>query len=163
MRSLVRTKHVKTPTMLDAKEKFLDLVSPEPNSGCWLWLGGTFADGYGCFCIGKEFDRWRAHRASVRLFVGEFDEELCVLHKCDNKHCVNPGHLFLGTHTDNSNDKVRKRRHKFGERHSLAKIKESQVGIIRADRRSNKSIAKDYGVSDTTIAQIKRRETWRHV
>jgi hypothetical protein len=81
---------------------------PEPNSGCWLWLGATSPSGYGnIYAFGSSL---RAHRASWVIFRGAIPAGMHVLHKCDTPSCVNPDHLFLGSHADNMADKVRKGR-----------------------------------------------------
>lgn len=83
---------------------------PEPNSGCWIWLGSWMGDPnnpYGC--ANHRNIHMRAHRFSYRAFKGETNG-LNVLHKCDVRMCVNPEHLFLGTHSDNMQDMVRKGR-----------------------------------------------------
>lgn len=78
-------------------------------NGCWEWTGPKYKDGYGMANYRRK--KIRAHRLSYQLFVGEITENICVLHKCDNKPCFNPNHLFLGTRKDNAIDMVRKGRH----------------------------------------------------
>lgn len=89
------------------RERFYARVSPEPNSGCWLWAGGYFVSGYGSFHDRHtaERRRWRAHRLSYVIHFGPIvPDELYVLHRCDTPGCVNPDHLFLGTQQDNIAD-----------------------------------------------------------
>ena len=87
-------------------DRFLGLCEPEPNSGCWLWLGRKLPHGYGGFRIGSMVDGTRrmelAHRVSHRLFKGAASKY--VLHHCDTPSCVNPEHLFLGSQADNIQD-----------------------------------------------------------
>ncbi len=83
------------------------------NSGdCWLWTGVIKDGGYGLVFFHKR--KYLAHRLSYRLVWGPFKGSLFVLHRCDNPPCVNPAHLFLGTHEDNIEDMFAKGRHKPG-------------------------------------------------
>ena len=96
---------------------FHEKITGEPNSGCWLWTGASGTRGYGH--IRKNGKMLKAHRVAWTLYRGAIPEGLCVLHHCDVTSCVNPGHLFIGTHTDNMRDKERKGRanHASGLRH----------------------------------------------
>lgn len=94
-----------------AMKYFLSKVSPEPNSGCWLWLGRCNKTGYAVmYESGGSRKVWLAHRWIYFKLNSLADRAMFVCHKCDNPSCVNPTHLFLGTHQDNMNDCVRKKR-----------------------------------------------------
>lgn len=89
-------------------DRIMKETIPEPNSGCWLWIGYTMKNGYGQITYCQK--SWLAHRLSFYGFNNIDPKELYVCHKCDNPSCVNPDHLFLGTHKDNMKDMVSKKR-----------------------------------------------------
>lgn len=91
---------------------FSDMFIPEPNSGCWLWIGACDSVGYGNFRIKNK--SWKAHRFSWTIHNGIIPDGLFVLHKCDVRPCINPNHLFLGTHLDNMRDMHAKGRARCG-------------------------------------------------
>ncbi len=87
--------------------RFHEKYIPEPNSGCWLWVGSMVYK-YGSF---NYLDKsYRAHRVSYKMFVGDIPEGMLVCHRCDVRSCVNPNHLFLGTFYDNYHDMLTKGR-----------------------------------------------------
>ncbi len=143
-----------------ALDRFYRYYIPEPNSGCWLWLG-TLCCGYGLIMV--DGTRWRAHRYSWTLHNGPIPDGLFVCHRCDIRECVNPSHLFLGTCDDNLKDMVRKGRSCVGEKHGRAKLTVADVVSIRADGRYQKIIASEYGVHESTVGKIKRRVIWGHI
>ena len=130
---------------------------------CWIWKGAVTSKwGYGCFLMGGRV--LGAHRVAWILTNGD-PGELCVLHKCDNRVCVNPAHFFLGTKKDNSQDKMRKGRHPIGERAPQAKLTEAQVREIRALYRpgNGRELGRRFGVKQSTISYIITRRHWAHV
>lgn len=129
-------------------------------SGCWEWNGHLRQDGYGL--IWKDGRAVRAHREMYRLFHPELTEHQVICHKCDNRKCVNPDHLFAGTHLDNSMDSVAKNRSAAGMRSGLAVLTTSQVLDIRRDNRSQSKIAADYGVHQSQISKIKNFKARMH-
>lgn len=131
---------------------------------CWVFSCAPNGDGY-CFLLieGKTVP---AHRLSWLIHRGPIPEGLCILHKCDNRQCVRPDHLFPGTNADNSADMVIKGRQARGERSPRSKLSEPEVLQIRARRLAGetlKVVAADYGVDFSTISDIDRRKTWKHV
>lgn len=162
--------------MRTTKERFDEKWIPEPNSGCWLWLGGQTSRGYGAF--GNEPQL--AHRASHTLHIGQIPIGMLVCHKCDTPLCVNPDHLFLGTHRDNMADmaakgrangepgnqasRLRPENQARGERHGLAKLTEADVREIRtADPVRWHELAKQKGVTRGLVSMVARRQLWKHV
>lgn len=133
-------------------------VSPEPNTGCWLWTAAVFRRcGYG------QFRQGYAHRKAYEMFVGQIPRGLCVLHSCDTPLCVNPDHLAVGTQKQNMQDASRRGRIAHGQRSGRAKISDADVRVIRASRDTAASLAAVYGVTAPTINAIRRRRTWKHV
>lgn len=140
-------------------------------NGCWLWMASKRSNGYGCFRFqGKLYS---AHRFAYQLAYGDITDNLLVCHKCDVRNCVNPDHLFLGTHTENLIDAIRKKRSfppsikARGESSGQSKLIEEQVLEIRQlhadDGLGWRTLSKKYGVSGNTINKILRRETWTHI
>ena len=145
------------------KERFLEKVEKK-SYGCWEWAASLDKAGYGVFGIesGKPIG---AHRYSYALHYGAFKKSLFVLHKCDNPKCVNPDHLFLGTHQDNMDDMVRKGRQNSlkGEDSPACKItKEIALNILNSELSHSKT-AEKYGVSKSSVAAIKAKRMWRHL
>lgn len=103
------------------------------------------------------------HKASYQFYVGEVPAGLQVCHTCDNGHCYNPKHLFLGTGQDNMTDKVKKGRCPRGENHGRAIITESQALAILFDPRKAKEIAKELGVGRHVIDTLRRGDSWKYL
>jgi hypothetical protein len=144
------------------KDRFELYISLEPNSGCWLWTGHVGWGGYGHFnwAKGKPI---KAPRASWELFIGKIPDGMHVLHTCDNRCCVNPDHLFLGTNNDNVADKVAKGRQSKGERSSLAKLNAALVNEIRNSSETDRAIGQRLGIGKSTINLVRQRKAWRHI
>jgi hypothetical protein len=101
-----------------------------------------------------------AHRISYRLFRGEIPKGAYVLHKCDVRSCVNPDHLFVGTHQDNMQHAVDHRRWPMGERHWNSKLTEEQARFAKTSPLSQKAVAKQLGIDPTTVWAIRHGKTW---
>lgn len=137
----------------------------EPNSGCLIWLASLNGNGYGQ--VRYEGRNHLSHRLFYKKQFGSIPDGVCVLHRCDNRACVNPEHLFLGTRDDNQKDMAKKGRWKNkvfeGEQNGFAKLTEVQVLEIRATGGLQREIAEQYGITQTAVSAIKRRAAWRHL
>lgn len=130
--------------------------------GCWVWTASKFWDGYGKFRLGATMVK--AHRISFEIHNGQIPDGLHVLHKCDNPACVNPEHLFSGSHAENMADKEAKARGVSfrGSKHGRAKLTEADVAVIRAARGvTQQQLADQFGVSNQLISRIKSGGIWR--
>lgn len=145
-------------------ELFVDKIKSEDlyqYDGCWNWkLVPSSKTGYGHFSFKtRQAD---AHRAAWIVFNGVIPDNLFVLHKCDNRICVNPNHLFLGTQKTNIEDKVNKLRQAKGLNHGLAFLSDQQVLLIRQQYPNIKSyskLAEMFDCSETTIRDIVNNKT----
>ena len=137
-------------------------------NGCWEWTGST-RHGYGRITVGSRRDGPRAymstHRYSWEVHYGEIPAGMYVCHKCDNRRCVNPDHLFLGTAKDNAADRESKGRnnHVVGERIGTSKLKVGDINVIRNSSLPSRVIASEYGVNKSTILDVRSGRRWAHV
>lgn len=139
-------------------------VLTRPNNECIEFIGRIHKSGYGEIVIFNK--TYQAHRISYESTYGEIPAGLYVLHHCDNRSCVNPQHLSVGTQQDNMNDMLRKHRSRDsrGEKNENAKLTWEKVREIRAEVKkgfTQRSIAKLYGVDYTTVNHIVRNYTWK--
>lgn len=166
---MVTSKHWKD-VMDDTKraardvERFNNGYIVNEQTGCWEWQKNIQINGYGHM---KHSGKARsAHRVSYEMHNGEIPKGFYVLHKCDNRCCVNPQHLFVGTASDNRKDMQSKGRHAHGERVNTAKMTEAQIIEIYAlsdGGLGSPRIAKKYGISTTMAWNIKTGKSWSHL
>ena len=160
----------------DAVERrFWNKVAIGNSNDCWEWLSTDRGNGYGAMKVGDKLES--AHRIAWHLHNGEIPDGLLVCHTCDNRSCVNPLHLFVGTNADNMRDAYQKRRitlpdggkYQFrnGEENPNSKLTADDVLDIRASYEPGKityrQIAERYDVDYTLIYQIVNRKRWPHV
>jgi hypothetical protein len=147
----------------DLSTRFWSKVDIKGSNQCWEWQAGT-RKGYGVIRVdGHDV---QAHRISWELHHGRpVPNGMLVLHECDNKKCVNPGHLFLGTHKENMDDRDTKGRQVQGERVHSAKLTSSDVRYIRkvAHKFSCAELRKRFGIGQTTLREIIIGHTWKGV
>jgi DNA-binding transcriptional regulator YiaG len=173
-RVILATRHICTNETLS--EYLTRWSIPEPNSGCWLWLGSVKPKGYGAARWQRR--NYRAHRLAWLERHGAIPAGLFVCHRCDVPACINPDHLFLGTHDENMADMVAKERQAKGAVHAKAtnlsnlqrgtnnrsaKLTEGAVRAIRSSSLSLKALAREFGVSKQAISAVRKGVTWSHV
>ena len=156
-------------TEADIRRFYEKVVVAGPDE-CWDWIGGNRrkdGQGYGNFYYGELMS---AHRFAFWIATGHHPGNLCVCHHCDRPVCVNPSHLFLGTHKDNMQDSVckgRKDRVNSGESHGASKLTEDQVCEIRARYEAGgvfqRELATEYGVCRASVGLIVQRKNWKHI
>jgi hypothetical protein len=142
--------------------RFWSKVKRRDESQCWEWQAGLFTSGYGQFKLAKK--PVKAHRVAWMLTYGHLDDDLCVLHRCDNPKCCNPAHLFTGTRADNGRDCALKDRTAHGATHPNAKLNGEQAREIvkrKAEGMSVRAIAREFGVNHWTVTYVLRGATWR--
>lgn len=147
-------------------ERVLSQSIPEPNSGCWLWIGTTNGRYPQLKVKNKNI---YAHRISCESVHGDIGD-LNALHKCDNSFCVNPDHLYPGTQKQNVDDCRNRGRlsggaknPQKGSKRPLAKLTEEEVADILLSQDRGIDLSKKYGVTAGIISQIKSRKRWKHV
>jgi hypothetical protein len=147
-------------------QRFFKHIKKKKN-GCWEWTGQLHKTGYGRFLFqGKR--GFLSHRVSWIIHKGDIIDNLFVCHHCDNRKCVNPDHLFLGTNNDNIQDRTLKNRSNrpFGNKFTPRKINERQVKEIKkflGAGISRKKISEIYNISIGQVTKISLGIRWKHV
>ncbi len=146
--------------------RFWAKVNKTPN-GCWEWIGCRSGRGYGNLTISSK--NYKAHRVSYFMAHGECPSDRLVCHSCDNPPCVNPAHLFLGTHTDNTQDCERKHRRNAGkgEANPRALLTNEQAKMIfqmrNVEKHSLQEIAALFGITPYQVSKIARGHSYKWV
>lgn len=155
------------PKPIDPKVRFMNKVVV--SDGCWEWTGTKNNQGYGMFMFASP-KKIPASRAAWIIFNGQIGKYISVCHRCDNPGCVNPSHLFVGTHAQNMKDMRDKGRHKCvghpGTKNGASKLNDEKVREIRrlgTNRTPHKDISRMFGVSCSNISHVLTRRTWGHV
>lgn len=147
---------------LTLEERFKSRAKPMP-SGCIEWVGEKSVYGYGVLreirlATGSKV--FMAHRVAWELTFGAIPKNVLVCHHCDNRSCVNPEHLFLGSHKDNTQDMVHKGRSASGEKHGNVKLTKQQALIIEHSVCTNRTLSERYGISESQIRRIRGGKNW---
>lgn len=154
---------------MNLEQRFNQKYIPVTESGCWIWTDACFSFGYGR--IKENGKSLCAHRVSFEIHKGSIPKGLFVCHKCNVPQCVNPDHLYLGTHQDNMDDRTKTEimnsselaKFNFGSKNGRSKLNEDMVEKIYLSDLSTKELSENYGVSLQTITRIKSGERWTHV
>lgn len=150
------------PTFEQAAETVRARSVLDRKSGCRVWSGcagtkrGKFRGGYGLVRVDKMVS---VHRVAYESEYGPIPEGAHVLHRCDNRLCTEPTHLYLGTNTSNIVDKCS--RDRSGKKLCIAKVKRMRRMLGKGVPRSK--VSKLFGVHTVTVGRIERRERWAHI
>jgi hypothetical protein len=158
---------------MDMETKFWRHATKAGEDDCWQWAGNLNEKGYGRIKHYRSRKWVKAHRYSYELHHGEIPAGMLVLHSCDNRSCVNPKHLRIGTCMDNSQDMVARGRAgrgpgptRSGSAHPYAKLTEADIPVIRDLVKSGAtmpSVAARFGVGVSAIHNVFHGKTWKHV
>lgn len=144
-------------------ERFAMYAQKGKTGQCWNWAGSICKEGYGIIAVERKLKR--AHRYSWELVHGEIPTGISILHKCDNRSCVNPSHLYPGTQFDNMRDRAVRGRgnHPRGEDHYRAKLTNEQVRAIYSSGAHSSILSLHYRIPVQLVSDIRSGRKWKSV
>jgi predicted XRE-type DNA-binding protein len=155
----------KGPSPKPPFERVMKRAVKQPN-GCWLYPAKG-SRGYGSVTVGSRYDGTVGVRRPARIAYegshGPIPAGMSVCHRCDNRSCVNPEHLFLGTSKDNAEDMVIKGRSCRGNKNARAILTQDDVIAIRRAAGTQREIADRFGISRPHVSSILSCRRWSHV
>ena len=155
-------------TQAPIEERFWRFVNKKESNECWNWTGHVCA-GYGRISLGAKKDgAIGSHRFSWELHNKKsIPDGMVIMHSCDNPLCVNPNHLSVGTHMENTHDMLKKGRHTYiahvGEENGKSVLNAKIVKEIRASKMNHAELGRFYGVSTSCIRGVRTGRTWSHI
>lgn len=145
-------------------QRLENMIERIPQTGCWIWMGCTSKKGYGTTSYNGKMTL--AHRASYMDFIGPIQDGMYVCHHCDVKSCINPYHLYEGTHLQNTLDALSRGQITLGERNSQAKLKAENIPEIFAAGKGpadRQRMAEKFNVTVHAIRDVQRGKNWKHI
>ena len=150
-------------------DRFNEKYKQVKKDECWNWEGNIAQGGYGMFSIRRPDIRrktWSAHRIAWMIQnQQDIPEGMMICHKCDNRRCVNPNHLYAGTGSDNNRDTVIRNRgnRKIEEQCSWSKLTTDDVLYILNSSEKQVNLAKQFNIDPSLVSQIKSGKRWNHL
>jgi len=152
------------PPPTAAINRIFNRIEVDPVTYCWEYTRGLNSDGYGCIDIHNK--TFRVHRIMYEYIYGDIPADRpLILHRCDNRKCCNPMHLYAGTNRNNMDDMVSRNRssRSIGENNGRSRLTDKKVIEIRESDEPQAVLAKRFNVNQGTIWHIKARKTWKHI